>query len=165
MLTLVHTGPIFWGNKYWINKGLKSVKRTNKIVLHSSAQQDTNIWKMFLPVWVQFCTVYRCVYFDVNTSLTLILLTWKIVWGPNNSSRWQMEINSAFKGLKSVRVPSMFENSSVTKSVPIRFAKHFHYVFVRSEPVWYYWIEQGWKFVVRSRSYPPLPHPSSGVTN
>jgi hypothetical protein len=32
--------------------------------------------------------------------LTLILLTWRIWWAPNNASRWQMEFNSAFKGLK-----------------------------------------------------------------
>ena len=32
--------------------------------------------------------------------LTLILLTWKIWWASNNASRWQMEFNSTFKGLK-----------------------------------------------------------------
>ena len=31
--------------------------------------------------------------------LTLILLTWRIWWAPNNASRWQMAFNSAFKGL------------------------------------------------------------------
>jgi len=34
-----------------------------------------------------------------NWTLTLILLTWRIWWGPNNASRWQMGFNSAFKGL------------------------------------------------------------------
>jgi len=33
--------------------------------------------------------------------LTLILLTWKIWLAPNNANRWQMEFNSAFKGLSS----------------------------------------------------------------
>jgi hypothetical protein len=33
------------------------------------------------------------------SSLTLILLTWRIWWAPKNASRWQMEFNSAFKGL------------------------------------------------------------------
>jgi len=32
-------------------------------------------------------------------SLTLILLTWRIGWAPNNASRWQMGFNLAFKGL------------------------------------------------------------------
>jgi hypothetical protein len=34
-----------------------------------------------------------------NSNLTLILLTWRIVWAPNNASRWQMGFNSVFKGL------------------------------------------------------------------
>jgi hypothetical protein len=35
----------------------------------------------------------------VKSALTLILLTWKIGWAPNNASIWQMGFNSAFKGL------------------------------------------------------------------
>jgi len=31
--------------------------------------------------------------------LTLILLTWKLWWAPNNASKWQVVFNSAFKGL------------------------------------------------------------------
>jgi hypothetical protein len=31
--------------------------------------------------------------------LTLILVTWKVRWVPNNASRWQMGFNSGFKGL------------------------------------------------------------------
>ena len=31
--------------------------------------------------------------------LTLILLTWRIWWAPNNASSWQVGFNSAFKGL------------------------------------------------------------------
>jgi len=31
--------------------------------------------------------------------LTLNLLTWRIWWAPNNSSKWHMGFNSAFKGL------------------------------------------------------------------
>ena len=31
--------------------------------------------------------------------LTLILLTWRIWWAPNNARKWQMGFNSAFKGL------------------------------------------------------------------
>ena len=34
-----------------------------------------------------------------NPILTLNLLTWKIWWYPNNSSRWQMGFTLAFKGL------------------------------------------------------------------
>ena len=31
--------------------------------------------------------------------LTLILLTWRIWWAPNNACKWQMWFNSVFKGL------------------------------------------------------------------
>jgi len=34
-----------------------------------------------------------------SQSLTLIPLTWRIRWAPNNASNWQMGFNSAFKGL------------------------------------------------------------------
>ena len=31
--------------------------------------------------------------------LTLIMLTWRIGWAPNNASKWKMGFNLAFKGL------------------------------------------------------------------
>jgi len=37
---------------------------------------------------------------------TLIPLTWKIWWAPNNASKWQMGFNWAFKGLMGPRKPS-----------------------------------------------------------
>ena len=40
-----------------------------------------------------FITTHR------RTVLTLNLLMWRIWWAPNNASIWQMEFNSAFKGL------------------------------------------------------------------
>ena len=33
------------------------------------------------------------------TRLTLILLTWRIWWAPNNASKWPKGFNSVFKGL------------------------------------------------------------------
>jgi hypothetical protein len=39
--------------------------------------------------------------------LTLILLTWKIWWVPNNASKWQMGFTSAFKGLSSSKIWGM----------------------------------------------------------
>jgi len=36
----------------------------------------------------------------VICGLTLILLTWRIWWAPNNASKWHMGFNSEFKGLK-----------------------------------------------------------------
>ena len=40
-----------------------------------------------------------CMTLGYNGILTLILLTWRIWWTPNNASRWQMGFNSAFKWL------------------------------------------------------------------
>jgi hypothetical protein len=37
-------------------------------------------------------------------TLTLILLTWRIWWAPNNASKWQMGFNLAFEGLMWVGV-------------------------------------------------------------
>jgi hypothetical protein len=42
---------------------------------------------------------YRFYFNSIYYPLTLILLTWRIWWVPNNASRWQMEFNLAFKGL------------------------------------------------------------------
>ena len=42
------------------------------------------------------------VYVVQEDSLTLILLMWRIWWGTNNASRWQMAFTSVFKGLKFV---------------------------------------------------------------
>ena len=36
---------------------------------------------------------------DGEKGLTLILLTWRIGWAPNNASRWEIGYNSACKGL------------------------------------------------------------------
>jgi hypothetical protein len=38
-----------------------------------------------------------------NRVLTLILLTRRIGWAPNNANKWQTRFNSAFKGLNTVR--------------------------------------------------------------
>jgi hypothetical protein len=48
----------------------------------------------FYAVSVLFNTVLDC-----HVTLTLILLTWRKWWTPNNASKWQMGFNSAFKGL------------------------------------------------------------------
>ena len=40
--------------------------------------------------------------FRLLSSLTLILLTWRIWWSPNKASKGQMGFNSAFKGLNSL---------------------------------------------------------------
>ena len=44
-----------------------------------------------------------CMFQENHTMLpysTLILLTWRILWAPNNARKWQMGFNLVFKGLK-----------------------------------------------------------------
>ena len=67
-------------------------------------------WKIMREIWKArwytllqwMCTCLRPLicYSHVSGPLTLILLTWRIWWAPNNASKWQMGFNSAFKGLK-----------------------------------------------------------------
>jgi hypothetical protein len=45
------------------------------------------------------CNRSKLLLLHYVTSLTLILLMWRILWAPNNASRWQMGFNSVFKVL------------------------------------------------------------------
>jgi hypothetical protein len=54
--------------------------------------------------------VFRWLQYKMCT-LTLILLTRRIWWAPNNASNWQMGFNSAFKGL------NVFENVVPTNTL------------------------------------------------
>ena len=70
----------------------------------------------------------------INTILTLNPLTWKIWCAPNNTSRWQMGFNSAFKGFKFVAIFQFRLKSSNVKErrrqkcyVLITFPNLFHF--------------------------------------
>jgi hypothetical protein len=53
-----------------------------------------------VQIILTFCIHHMLKCKHKPSRLTLILLTWRIWWAPNNASRWQMGFNSAFKGLK-----------------------------------------------------------------
>ena len=55
-----------------------------------------------LVCWIYGLFVDRCKEWCVVPFLTLILLTWRIWWAPNNARKGQMGFNSAFKGLRLV---------------------------------------------------------------
>jgi len=68
----------------------------------------------------------KCWNSNIKSILTLILLTWRIWWAPNNASRWQMGFNSAFKGLiiyfrMGLRLLPVTEYSRNTKTQTQRF--------------------------------------------
>ena len=72
-----------WHINYWSfirNIKFHSRKHACSIVIHMASK-------------LGYTDLYMCLY------LTLILLTWRIGWAPNNSSKWQMGFNSAFKRL------------------------------------------------------------------
>jgi len=46
-----------------------------------------------------WCNEHKQVNLRQTQTLTLTLLTWRIWWARNTTSRWQMGFNSAFKGL------------------------------------------------------------------
>ena len=65
------------------------------------------------------------------------------------------DVNTSLKSVLGTPNVRKLERHEISSSL---FHKSFHDI-VRSGPVWYHWIEQGWKFVVRSRSEPPSPVP------
>jgi hypothetical protein len=48
-----------------------------------------------------------------SRSLTLILLMWRTGRAPNNTSKWQMEFNSAFKGLNRFKNTYIFNKCAL----------------------------------------------------
>jgi hypothetical protein len=63
----------------------------------NSAFKGWNYYVVFPNFPIQALMNY--IYVHRIYLLTLILLTWRIRWAPNNASRWQVGFNSAFKGL------------------------------------------------------------------
>jgi len=54
------------------------------------------------------------VFIYITSTLTLIQPTWRIWWAPNNSSRWQIIFNSAFKGLNIPYICPRVTNFGIT---------------------------------------------------
>jgi hypothetical protein len=52
-----------------------------------------------LHYWYQLIYWVFKIVRSCDRVLTLILLTWRIWWAPNNASKWQMGFNSTFKVL------------------------------------------------------------------
>ena len=55
---------------------------------------------------------------SIRLLITLIVLTWRIWWAPNNANRWQMGFNSAFKGI-------MFDTLLLRPSLHCNTPPHF----------------------------------------
>jgi hypothetical protein len=78
------------------------------VMIYLQTASQTRLWlhmtsKLVNPMGMMYHTnnlLHKKNY--ITWSLTLILLTLTIGWGPNNASKWQMEFNSAFKGLNTM---------------------------------------------------------------
>ena len=90
--------PGFWGSQI----SRQSAHEGGKVV----SPRIDRLWGKGWPVCrVVFCSdlLSACLLWLPNSSLTLILLTWTIWRAPTNASKWRLEFNSAFKGLRDGR--------------------------------------------------------------
>jgi len=101
--------------------------RTRRVILRQVVKDAPNevytIVIMFIieNAVLQICSYIRTCWY-VNCTLTLILLTWRIWWAPNNASKWQMGFNWVFKGLilcifRAVDNELMYINHGITNCI------------------------------------------------
>jgi len=67
---------------------------------------------------------------DGRWDLTLILLTWRIWWAPNNASIWQMGFNSVLEGLIHITVYILVVLKETEQICPLNlcFSKHQRHI-------------------------------------
>jgi len=88
---------------------IKTVELTTcEVFLILRPWKDCHYLTTFLRFLLPLFFVVSCNGKGKAVPLTLILLTWRIWWDPNNASRWQMAFNSAFKGLQAWSGPEGF---------------------------------------------------------
>jgi len=83
---------------------------TDFLAIRPASVSCTDLWfsaccrcqctvRSWMHLKVAYCTFKTLAVLSRGWDLTLIQLTWRILWAPNNASKWQMGFNSAFKGL------------------------------------------------------------------
>jgi hypothetical protein len=80
-----------------------------------------------------------------NQCLTLILLTWRIWWAPNNANRWQVGFNLVSKGLRGLFMSYVFD---VSKSPGIVCHRWHIWCVVNPGSVLMNWLSSEIKFIV-----------------
>jgi len=86
---------------------------------------------------MSYIYIYIYIYiYDISSlkvnNLTLILLTWRKWWAPNNASKEQMGFNSGFKGLSSRRSVDSQDSLHTYLHIFIKSARNM-------EPVYFKW--------------------------
>ena len=96
-------------------------------------------------------------------SLTLILLTWRIWWAPNNTTKWHIGFNSTFKGLRSFygslgvcdrglrRNSSILECDNASMVVSWSWTKRTTFIFTVASHIK---IHETWTFCTREHDVP-----------
>jgi len=97
VVSLTHRPFLPTGN----TPGTMSMKNSNT----TAGIEPATFW--FVSQHLNHCDVLLYVTKSYICYLTLILLTWRIWWAPNNASRWQVVFNLAFKELNSVVFPGL----------------------------------------------------------
>ena len=91
---IVHEdASVVWADRPWVLSPAFQ-EECEERVWNKSAKLQVPLVKftlVFTEEMIQLLTIMSC--------LTLILLTWRKWWTPNNASKWQMGFNLAFKGL------------------------------------------------------------------
>jgi hypothetical protein len=79
----------------------------------------SRVYIQLLRLFQGICTNSEalCYILYLRGYLTLYLLTWKIWWVPNNVSKWQMELNSSFKGLRSFVLTQRWVRNVVVRAI------------------------------------------------
>ena len=80
------------------NRILRKQSKVTKVLFDSPplSRRQLVSWKAILRCRWSQGDLQPTVHCLLSTLLTLILLTWKIWWAPNNASKWQTVFNSAF---------------------------------------------------------------------
>jgi hypothetical protein len=63
-----------------------------KFAISFKTEGEKKSWYFLINVWYDSESL--------ESALTLILLKWTKWWAPTSASKWRMEFNSAFKGLR-----------------------------------------------------------------
>ena len=106
---------------FWISKFYIFLTVHLRIILVGD-QLDAQFFYIYIYIYIYIYTIlvifdHSIVFrvFILEVVLTLILLTWRKLWAPNNASKQQMEFNSAFKGL--IQLSSRGGSQSCSKHV------------------------------------------------
>ena len=81
----------------YVASGLEPMSFWNNFIVLQQKKTINNKWQFLYRILFPVSAVDSIIF---SPTLTLILLTWRIWWVPNNASKWQMGFNSVFKGVR-----------------------------------------------------------------